>query len=172
MIFFPLPFPAFICGVAEFSASFSAVPVLQSPHMSLHKYDWEILAMCCFAIYLAYLGRNGPWTAHHIAGTVLIAAGYVGWLIARLQIREFFTPRAEARGLVTTGIYSKIRNPIYFFGTVIFLGIVLYASVPWWGLLLVLLITLMQFVRARNEARVLEAKFGDAYRQYRAKTWF
>jgi protein-S-isoprenylcysteine O-methyltransferase Ste14 len=103
---------------------------------------------------------------------VLIAAGYVGWLIARLQIREFFTPRAEARGLVTTGIYSKIRNPIYFFGTVIFLGIVLYASVPWWGLLLVLLITLMQFFRARNEARVLEAKFGDAYRQYRAKTWF
>jgi protein-S-isoprenylcysteine O-methyltransferase Ste14 len=30
----------------------------------------------------------------------------------------------------------------------------------------------MQVWRARNEARVLEAKFGDTYRQYRAKTWF
>jgi protein-S-isoprenylcysteine O-methyltransferase Ste14 len=172
VILSPLPSPAFICGAADFSPSFSGFPVLQSPHMNLRKYDWEIFVMCCFAIYLAYLARNGPWTPNHIAGAVLIAAGYVGWLIARLQIREFFTPRAEARGLVTTGIYSKIRNPIYFFGTVIFLGIVLYASVPWWGLLLVLLITLMQFFRARNEARVLEAKFGDAYRQYRAKTWF
>jgi protein-S-isoprenylcysteine O-methyltransferase Ste14 len=140
--------------------------------MKLRKSDLEILVMCCFAVYLAYLGRNGPWTPNHIAGTVLIAAGYVGWLIARLQIREFFTARAEARGLVTTGIYSKIRNPIYFFGMVILVGIVLYGSMPWWGLLLVLLVILMQVWRARNEARVLEAKFGDTYRQYRAKTWF
>jgi protein-S-isoprenylcysteine O-methyltransferase Ste14 len=101
--------------------------------MKLRKSDLEILVMCCFAVYLAYLGRNGPWTPNHIAGTVLIAAGYVGWLIARLQIREFFTARAEARGLVTTGIYSKIRNPIYFFGMVILVGIVLYGSMPWWG---------------------------------------
>jgi protein-S-isoprenylcysteine O-methyltransferase Ste14 len=30
----------------------------------------------------------------------------------------------------------------------------------------------MQVLRARNEARVLEATFGDAYRQYRSKTRF
>jgi protein-S-isoprenylcysteine O-methyltransferase Ste14 len=165
------PVPLFVVRRISRRA-FLPSPFYNPPNMKLRKYDWEILAMCSFAIYLVYLARNGPWTPKHIAGAVLIAAGYVGWLIARLQIREFFTPRAEARGLVTTGIYSRIRNPIYFFGTVIFLGIVLYESAPWWGLLLVLLITLMQFLRARNEARVLEAKFGDAYRQYRAKTWF
>jgi protein-S-isoprenylcysteine O-methyltransferase Ste14 len=29
-----------------------------------------------------------------------------------------------------------------------------------------------QTIRARREARVLEAAFGDAYREYRRKTWF
>jgi len=30
----------------------------------------------------------------------------------------------------------------------------------------------LQVWRARNEARVLETKFGDAYRDYRRNTWF
>jgi protein-S-isoprenylcysteine O-methyltransferase Ste14 len=30
----------------------------------------------------------------------------------------------------------------------------------------------MQIVRARKEARVLEEKFGEEYRAYRARTWF
>jgi protein-S-isoprenylcysteine O-methyltransferase Ste14 len=140
--------------------------------MTPRKHDLEIVATAGLAIYMAYIGFNGPWTPQHIAGAVLLVIGFVGWLTARLQIREFFTPRAEARGLVTTGIYSKIRNPIYFFGLVFFVGIALYLSVRWWVLLAILAVIVMQIWRARNEARVLEAKFGDAYRQYRSKTWF
>jgi protein-S-isoprenylcysteine O-methyltransferase Ste14 len=30
----------------------------------------------------------------------------------------------------------------------------------------------LQVVRAGREAKVLEARFGDAYRAYRARTWF
>jgi protein-S-isoprenylcysteine O-methyltransferase Ste14 len=30
----------------------------------------------------------------------------------------------------------------------------------------------LQIVRARREAHVLEAKFGEAYREYRRQTWF
>jgi protein-S-isoprenylcysteine O-methyltransferase Ste14 len=40
-------------------------------------------------------------------------------------------------------------------------------------LLAVLLVLVpMQIIRARREAAVLEAKFGDAYREYRQRTWF
>ena len=38
--------------------------------------------------------------------------------------------------------------------------------------LLLPVIVVMQTVRARREAQVLEAAFGDAYREYRCKTWF
>ncbi|MGD0403135.1 MAG: isoprenylcysteine carboxylmethyltransferase family protein [Candidatus Acidiferrales bacterium] len=140
--------------------------------MSLRKSDLQLVAVSCGVIAVVYIGIYGPWTPRHIAGLALIAIGYAGWLTARLQLREFFTARAEARGLVSTGIYSKIRNPIYFFGLIFFAGIALYLLARWWILFVLLLIIVMQFWRARNEARVLEAKFGDAYRQYRAKTWF
>jgi len=140
--------------------------------MSLRKSDLQLVAVSCSVTAVVYIGINGPWTPRHIAGLALIILGYAGWLTARVQLRDFFTARAEARGLVTTGIYSKIRNPIYVFGLLLFLGVVLYLAAPWWCLLFLALIIVMQVWRAHNEARVLEAKFGDAYRQYRAKTWF
>jgi protein-S-isoprenylcysteine O-methyltransferase Ste14 len=40
-------------------------------------------------------------------------------------------------------------------------------------LLIVLLVLIpVQIIRARREAAVLEAKFGDEYREYRKRTWF
>ena len=72
---------------------------------------------------------------------------------------------------MTHGIYSKIRNPIYMFGTLLFAGFVLVIHRPvlWLG---VVAIAVMQTLRARREARVLEAAFGNAYRDYRRRTWF
>jgi protein-S-isoprenylcysteine O-methyltransferase Ste14 len=163
--------PLFPLGgfLAELFASLrSTIPA----PMTLRKSDLQLLAVSCAVIAVVYVGMKGLWTPRHIAGLALIALGYSGWLTARLQIREFFTARAEARGLVTTGLYSKIRNPIYVFGLLLFVGVVLYLAAPWRWLLFLILMILVQLWRAHNEARVLEAKFGDAYRQYRAKTWF
>jgi len=140
--------------------------------MKLRKHDVEILATSFVICLVFYFGRNNPWTPQHIAGAVLLATGFIGWLTARLQIREFFAVTAQAQGLVTTGIYSRIRNPVYFFGVVLFAGMALFLTLPWWVFFVILLIIFMQVLRARNEARVLEAKFGDAYREYRRKTWF
>jgi protein-S-isoprenylcysteine O-methyltransferase Ste14 len=42
---------------------------------------------------------------------------------------------------------------------------------PLFGVALVIVIPL-QIVRTRREARVLDAKFGEAYGQYRERTWF
>ena len=66
---------------------------------------------------------------------------------------------------------SKRRNPIYVFGTVLVAGFVLVSHRPalW---LVVPAIIVMQTLRARREARVLEAAFGNADRDYRRKTWF
>lgn len=87
------------------------------------------------------------------------------------QLGRSFSVRAEAHKLVTHGIYSKIRNPIYVFGTVVFAGLVLVIHRPvlW---LIIPVIIIVQTIRARREAQVLETAFGDAYREYRRKTWF
>ena len=73
--------------------------------------------------------------------------------------------------LVTHGLYFRIRNPIYVFGSLVVLGTILIFQRPYLWFLLAVLIP-VQALRARREAAVLEGKFGESYRQYRRKTWF
>jgi protein-S-isoprenylcysteine O-methyltransferase Ste14 len=72
---------------------------------------------------------------------------------------------------VTRGLYSRIRNPIYTFGTVAIAGMLLILQIPKLWILLVVLVAI-QIFRAGREARVLEARFGEEYRAYRKQTWF
>jgi len=112
-----------------------------------------------------------PWNAQRYVGTVLAVAGVSFIGLARYQLGKSFSIKAEAHALVTTGIYSKIRNPIYVFGTVMLIGLILVLRKPALWIVLVI-VAIAQTVRARKEARVLEAAFGDEYREYRRKTWF
>ena len=114
---------------------------------------------------------NRPWTLSRVLGLLFLVPGLTLLTIARIHLGSAFSVRPEATQLVTTGLYSRIRNPIYVFGTFAIAGLILYLEQP---LLLLLLIPLvaLQFSRARAESRVLEARFGDEYRRYRAQTWF
>jgi len=115
--------------------------------------------------------RAAPWNAERYVGTILAVVGVIFIGVARYQLGESFSARAEARALVTTGLYSKIRNPIYVFGMVMITGLILVLQRPALWILLVVVVV-GQTIRARREAHVLEAAFGDAYREYRRKTWF
>jgi protein-S-isoprenylcysteine O-methyltransferase Ste14 len=92
-------------------------------------------------------------------------------VLARLQLGRSFSVRAKATRLVTTGLYSRIRNPIYISGCFIFLGLAMFIP-AWWLLLALVVVIPMQVVRSRREAAILEATFGDEYRRYRQQTWF
>ena len=106
-----------------------------------------------------------------IAGACMIVIGFVLWGLARFQLGKSFSVKAKATALVTRGLYSRIRNPIYVFGSIMIAGMLLFFLKPE-GLLLFLVLIPMQAVRARKESAVLEAAFGDEYRRYKAQTWF
>jgi protein-S-isoprenylcysteine O-methyltransferase Ste14 len=113
----------------------------------------------------------GPWRPMQIIGACLLVVGFVFWTVARFQLGASLTVSAQAKRLVTRGLYSKIRNPIYVFGSCLVAGIILIAARPVW-LLVFLLIIPLQIWRAKKETSVLDSAFGDEYRSYRAKTWF
>ncbi|HUJ40870.1 MAG TPA: isoprenylcysteine carboxylmethyltransferase family protein [Candidatus Acidoferrales bacterium] len=117
------------------------------------------------------LMQGQPWTPMRIAGVALMIPGFVMWGIAQMELGDSFAVGAEARQLVTRGIYSRVRNPIYVFGGIGIAGAFLAIGRPWYLLAFVVLIP-MQIVRSRREARVLEEKFGDEYREYARQTWF
>jgi protein-S-isoprenylcysteine O-methyltransferase Ste14 len=124
--------------------------------------------VCLFWTLTVSFGRLTPGRE---VGLALAAIGLAGWSVARIQLGKSFSIRPKATELVARGIYSKIRNPVYVFGTVLIVGVVLWIGRPVFLLILVVIVP-MQIIRARKEAQVLEAKFGDAYRSYRAQTWF
>jgi protein-S-isoprenylcysteine O-methyltransferase Ste14 len=122
-------------------------------------------------LLVAFAFRYGPRTVYFYAGLCLTALAMPLWIAARLQLGGSFSVTAQARQLVTTGLYSRFRNPIYFFGGLAYLGGLV--AVQSWPLLVAwLAMTPIQIVRIRKEERVLAAAFGADYQKYRAKTWF
>jgi protein-S-isoprenylcysteine O-methyltransferase Ste14 len=132
---------------------------------------WLPLVAGLYVICFLFLRAPGPQDGIRWIGFVLAVIGLAGVMLARYTLGRSFSIRAKATELVTAGIYSRIRNPIYVLGVVFFVGLVLILRRPVLALLLLVIVP-MQVVRARREARVLEAKFGDGYREYRARTWF
>jgi len=132
---------------------------------------WLPLVGGAFALYWVFVSPVGPHGPTRWIGLALAIAGLSGVILARYTLGRAFSVRAKASELVTTGIYSRIRNPIYVSAEVFLLGIVIMLR-NYWLLAVLVLIIPMQVWRARNEARVLEEKFGEEYRKYRSRTWF
>jgi protein-S-isoprenylcysteine O-methyltransferase Ste14 len=139
--------------------------------------DWKfalyiVSQVIASVVLLAFIALwPGPWNTQRIVGSGLLVGGVVFLSLARFQLGRSFSVTAQARHLVTQGLYSRIRNPIYVFGAVAMAGLFLIMQKPSLWVLFLALVA-MQIVRARKEAQVLEAKFGDEYRTYRSHTWF
>jgi len=106
-----------------------------------------------------------------IAGVVLGLPSLTLLVLARIELGSSFSVTPKAQNLVTHGLYSRIRNPIYLFGSLVVVGALLYVNKPRALWLLVAIIPL-QIYRARLEEKVLETKFGAEYQQYKSRTWF
>ena len=105
----------------------------------------------------------GPWAAGLLMGLggVLIIAGVA------LVVSGWRSIHA-ATGLVTNGIYAKIRHPQY-----AGLAITIAGALIQWPTLLTLVmapVLLLTYARlARKEEQELEARFGEAYRAHRER---
>ena len=93
------------------------------------------------------------------------------WFVARRQLGVSFSVRPQAHQLVTTGFYTKLRHPIYVFGTMAFL-LVLLALQGWQALVIWAILIPVQVIRARREEGVLAKAFGADYETYHRSTWF
>jgi protein-S-isoprenylcysteine O-methyltransferase Ste14 len=127
-----------------------------------------------FAFYLVLMALGiaaGLHSAIRLAAIVLslVCAGM--WVAARRQLGGAFSVRPEARKLVKTGLYARLRHPIYVFGTAAFL-LVLLALQGGQALIFWAILIPIQVIRARREDAVLAKTFGQQYEAYRQSTWF
>lgn len=109
-----------------------------------------------------------PW----FVGLALAAASvFIGlFMISKSHNIIFFSGR---RGVVASGIYSRVRHPMYL-GTLLFLLGFLFISTSIFSLAVWILFFLAYDMLASYEERGLARKFGKRYRDYRNKVgkWF
>jgi protein-S-isoprenylcysteine O-methyltransferase Ste14 len=116
-----------------------------------------------------------PWFMHthlffgiRLIGLALLAIGIVLLLISFFNLGSNFTTSLQPREdglLVDSGLYTKVRHPMYFALVLMTLGWSIYwASLL--GLVLSIVLWLVLYGRARNEEKLLLDKFPH-YAEYR-----
>jgi protein-S-isoprenylcysteine O-methyltransferase Ste14 len=146
-----------------------------------HKNWWQtfevvfgIPFLVAIALQLAVpfsLPRGFPRPALIVGGAALIVVGAALVVLAR---REFARrgqptdPGLPTSKVVTTGVFSISRNPLYLGGICILAGIALALNLPWVLVLLLPALVACHYVLIAPEERYLAAKFGEEYAMYAA----
>jgi protein-S-isoprenylcysteine O-methyltransferase Ste14 len=105
-------------------------------------------------------------------GFIIGAIGVVILITGIVTLGKYFTASMTPKGLVTHGIYSKIRHPIFFGVILVYLGMeFIFQSI--YGLLLVIFVLIPFYIySAIEEEKILSKMFKDEYTAYKKKTLF
>lgn len=120
---------------------------------------------------LGWLADQPAWLQFGIGGLLIVA----GIALMALAMGLFHTagtaipPWEPTTALVTTGVYRYSRNPIYLSVVMLYVGLALLFAAAWALILLVPALIILHYAVIRREEAYLDRRFGEAYRQYRAR---
>jgi protein-S-isoprenylcysteine O-methyltransferase Ste14 len=100
-----------------------------------------------------------------LIGVAIMAAGIRNFSHAATPVPS----NRPVRALVTTGIHGWSRNPIYVGMFLLYAGIGIAACSPWVLILALPLVIILRYGVVAREETYLERRFGDAYREYKAR---
>jgi protein-S-isoprenylcysteine O-methyltransferase Ste14 len=118
------------------------------------------------------LPRDGATLAFVSVGTTLIILGAILTALARREFRRYgqpIDPGHPTHKIITTGVFSVSRNPLYLGGISILVGLTLALNLPWATLLLLLAIVACHYILIAPEEQYLAEKFGEEYQLYTEK---
>ncbi len=155
-----------------------ALPKIHRPlslHEEISKYVYILIQLLIIAQLIAV--PIDPITQSvllfQLIGVTLVILGVGICFVARREIASNWVSGEEyqikkGQKLVTTGIYSLIRHPIYLGFALSFIGGELTAQSYLFVVFLPYLIS--GYVQGKREEKLLIAHFGDAYKTYMKKT--
>jgi protein-S-isoprenylcysteine O-methyltransferase Ste14 len=129
-----------------------------------------LLIILVLTIIFRYQFNDGEYL--RAIGFIIGAVGAVFLITGIVTLGKYFTASMTPKGLVTHGIYSKIRHPIFFGVILVYLGMeFIFQSI--YGLLLVIFVLIpFYFYSAIEEEKILSKMFKDEYTAYKKKTLF
>lgn len=143
-------------------------------------FPWPPVLLAGSALAAVVLGRFWPlpWPGlddmpARVIGIGLGLAGIalMAWAAATLRRhRTTILPHKRVEQLVTDGPFGYRRNPIYLADVLLLLGAAELTKNIWFVILAPLFAGLVTWLAILPEERHLEARFGEAYRAYKART--
>ena len=127
------------------------------------------LAGLLFIYVLLALPRAPAHSGWDAWSAALIILGNGLCIIAVLDLGRSLSVMPEARRLVTTGLYRRIRHPLYLAEEVAMVGVFLQFR-SWQAAAILVLHFFFQLRRMHWEENILESVFPD-YAAYRQMTW-
>lgn len=103
-----------------------------------------------------------------IIGILLILSVFVFEFLSHKKHKQAHDKAEKINKLVTTGIYKKIRHPIYLGWVLLNIGAFLFIGTQL-SLCISVLFILFWYLEARSEERFLETRF-KSYKEYKKKT--
>ncbi len=99
-----------------------------------------------------------------IALIVLVISGLLAWT----GLKIIFGETREEPQVITTGVFSIVRHPIYLSLILLYLGFILL-SLSLLSVLVWILIIVFHYIISRYEEKLLIQRFGSAYEEYKKK---
>jgi protein-S-isoprenylcysteine O-methyltransferase Ste14 len=146
-----------------------------------HKRWWQVFEVIFGVPFLVGIGLQfaAPGARPHglfafvivLGGVILVVLGLTFIVLARRELARHGQPTdpgLPTSKLVTTGVFSVSRNPLYLGGVCLLAGIALVLNLPWSLLFLLPATVGCHYLLIAPEERYLAAKFDREYAQYAA----
>lgn len=144
-----------------------------------HKRWWQIFEvvfgipfLVAIALQLVVpisLPRGFLTPAYIPTGIILIVVGVSLVVLAHREFARYGQPTdpgLPTNKIISTGVFSISRNPLYLGGVFILAGISLALNLPWVMILLIPSLVACHYILIAPEESYLAAKFGEQYRTY------
>lgn len=130
--------------------------------------EWPVLIAVGIlgAIFTRYRIPLFPYS--NIVGFVIFVVGLIVHMRCHLVHQQADQQSEKIEKLLTTGIFSRVRHPMYASLILIVLGIAIASGVTL-ALVPAVIIAVLNLLTALKEEESLIRKFGDEYREYMKK---
>ncbi len=138
-------------------------------------YTFYIIYICSIALIInTIISLMGEYSLFYLflIGLVLMFFGIYLNILARKELGRYWSPLSSSDNsekLIKSGIYARVRHPIYLSNLIFFLGVTLIAG-SWYSWILFILFLGGLRKRVKKEEEELYKKFGEEYRIYAKET--
>lgn len=118
----------------------------------------------------SFIFRFSTFPAHYLSVFIRLPLGVLfligAWYFAKEGMRIVFGEERAEPAVIRKGVFNRVRHPVYLGCILFYIGLVVF-TISLFSALVCIAIIIFYHVISRYEERLLSARFGGDYEQYK-----